>query len=198
MSTRACIAKASGQDSWQGVYSHYDGYPSGIGREIWRIIHWSYFKKSENGPQRMTIDDYRDALEKFCKTYIAEHPGGWSSFEAGVCYCHDPLFKKRDGALSGRITSDDPDPLFIEWVYVLDPETISMTIYSHIEVSTEEPVRRNPLNLGDGQWDYGHCICRHVRICWIDLMGEEPEWKDIEQDASRIVKQEKQVMAEQF
>ncbi|MDO8490840.1 MAG: hypothetical protein Q7T04_02350 [Dehalococcoidia bacterium] len=41
MSTRAVIARPVG-DGWEGVYHHSDGYPTGLGSYIFRIIHYRY------------------------------------------------------------------------------------------------------------------------------------------------------------
>src|SRR5262245_9375701 len=57
MSTRAVIAEPRG-DEWRGRYHHSDGYPSGLGRELWgKIAHY--------GPERVR------------KFLIHEHTG-WS------------------------------------------------------------------------------------------------------------------------
>ncbi len=197
MSTRACIAQTNDPkaNSWQGVYSHMDGYPSGLGRDIWFILQRSYFRKNENEPQQMTTEDYQNAVQVFCKTYITDHPGGWSSLDSGVCYCHDPYFVKRDGVRISWISEDDPDPLFIEWVYILNPETVSLTILASLCQPVEgKPTRRLPLHLGNGVWDYGHCVCRHVNMGWIDLLGEEPDWKKMEDEAEKLREQERLVV----
>jgi hypothetical protein len=33
MSTRACVAIEEKNGKWKGVYNHWDGYPSGLGKE---------------------------------------------------------------------------------------------------------------------------------------------------------------------
>src|SRR3990170_984931 len=38
MSTRAVLARQT-SDGWEGVYQHSDGYPTGLGRELWHCLH---------------------------------------------------------------------------------------------------------------------------------------------------------------
>ena len=38
MSTRSCIARIKG-DGFAGVYHHWDGYPAGLGAELYQLAH---------------------------------------------------------------------------------------------------------------------------------------------------------------
>jgi hypothetical protein len=78
----------------------------------------------------------------------------------------------------GHITSENPDPLFIEWVYVIDPEHRTVDILAHVsDEKTDGPVRMgSPVLRSDGYWDYGHCACKHIKIARISLDGREPDW----------------------
>lgn len=93
MSTRGCIAIGT-PDQWQGVYTHYDSYPTERGPLVWDAV--------RSGTYRFLIE---------------QHPGGWSVFPR-ICYCHSPEFDRRNS--DGIITHQDNDPLSIEWVYILD------------------------------------------------------------------------------
>jgi hypothetical protein len=75
-----------------------------------------------------------------------------------VCYCHDAAFVMRDGVPDSRLTSDNPDSLFIEYVYILDPEPATMTVLAHRGQSRPGPVKDTPERLPDGRVDYGHCV----------------------------------------
>lgn len=160
MSTRAVIARQR-NDGWEGVYQHSDGYPTGLGRELWRTFRTS------------------DSLDSFLVGVIDTHPGGWSHFIPSVprelwddyaasgysaeffarhavreCYCHSPYFGHRDGscapdspyyrpgAPSGRIaydpTADGAGDL--EWAYCFGSG--SLTVFQALP----SDVRR----LGDG------------------------------------------------
>jgi hypothetical protein len=185
MSTRACIAhKDSGPDKWVGVYSHWDGYPSWLGKEIWKVLQTQFIgNKGKIGVGNK--GDVSNAIRSFIQVYIKGHMGGWSSFDT-ECYCHSPEYVMRDGVRSGKITSGDPDPLFLEWVYILDPEKKTMTILAskakpkykeNPKIKSTAPVKK------DGYWDYGHCAFKHEIVEIVDLTAGEPDWKKIEAKA---------------
>lgn len=86
------------------------------------------------------------------------------------------------GKLTDKITSDDPNPLYIEWVYVIDPERLTMTVLSSkSDGKTGGDVSQDVRLRDDGFWDYGHCAYRHIPVCEISLDGDEPDWELIEQ-----------------
>ena len=80
-----------------------------------------------------------------------------------------------------QIGSDNPDPLFVEWVYVIDPEERTITVLAHqSDKKTEGKVREEPIKRDDGFWDYGHCAYQHIEVAKIDLDGAEPDWELLE------------------
>ncbi|MEM3658424.1 MAG: hypothetical protein QXQ66_08445 [Candidatus Hadarchaeum sp.] len=80
------------------------------------------------------------------------------------------------------LTSENPDPLFIEWVYVVDPEQRSFDILSSQGVRLDGPVRNGfAVPRKNGYFDYGHCKYRHVRVARVSLAGEEPNWQLLEE-----------------
>jgi hypothetical protein len=76
MATRALIGRLTGWDGdcpmGEGVYHHWDGYPTGLGALLFRLFR----------------DDYQGDMEKMLKEIVDSHPGGWSDLEKGDCYCH--------------------------------------------------------------------------------------------------------------
>jgi hypothetical protein len=62
MSTRSAIARPNG-DGFTGVYHHWDGYPSGLGRTLFRL-----FRDQTIGSVGHTLD-----------FLIDKHPAGWST-----------------------------------------------------------------------------------------------------------------------
>ena len=91
------------------------------------------------------------------------------------------------GKLIDKITSEDADPLFIEWVYVIDPERRTITILTHqSDGKTSGAVSGDVRLRDDGFWDYGHCAYRHIVVCEISVDGDEPEWSLIEQSGDAL------------
>ncbi|MBZ5722936.1 MAG: hypothetical protein LAO03_21555 [Acidobacteriia bacterium] len=86
MSTRACIARKTGPTTFQGVYHHWDGYPTALGATLWSLYH-GHFKRD---------------LEKMLSLLIDEHPAGWSTinnadFKLPAAYQEAKYRKKRNG-----------------------------------------------------------------------------------------------------
>jgi len=82
-----------------------------------------------------------------------------------------------------HITSDDPDPLFIEWVYVIDPDTGTFSVLGHngqtrrtVPLPPGEWCRKEP----NGGWNYGHCMYWHELVAAFPLTGPEPDWEALE------------------
>ena len=179
MSTRAVIARLEG-DGWRGVYHHSDGYPSGLGCYIFRLIR----------------QQYKGDVAAFLKWAIDDHDGGWShifpsyvlkrspkggetsdkSHPAPQCYCHG-YFAQRDGKKPGNgegIQSHDKHSFDIEWVYVLDPGAHTMAVLSH--------------HPGNGCPDNNRIVNKPVPTrlrCFnletvVGLDGPEPDWWQME------------------
>jgi hypothetical protein len=190
MSTRACIATGT-KEKWNGVYTHFDGYPTHHGPIVWKAI--------KDGIFNAMIDN---------------HPGGWSSV-GKECYCHSEYFTERDGSIAtdspyyspdapdGRMSERSADPLFIEWVYILDTESNVLHILSGnsaadiLSKTTFDRIERRcaKKHAGEQYWmervEYGnlyltvHCtksIYFFRNAASIPLDGDEPDWSEIERE----------------
>jgi len=63
MSTRGAIARLNGNGGFKGVYNHFDSYPEGLGRTLFKIYR-EVFNKDLKAMTKFLIDD---------------HPAGWST-----------------------------------------------------------------------------------------------------------------------
>ncbi len=63
MSTRSIIARATGEGTFKGVYHHWDGYPTGLGKYLTEIL----------------VSAFASDLPRMLHTLIDEHPAGWST-----------------------------------------------------------------------------------------------------------------------
>ncbi|MBC7219282.1 MAG: hypothetical protein H5T49_04030 [Hadesarchaea archaeon] len=102
-----------------------------------------------------------------------------------------------------QITSENVDPLFIEWVYVVDPEQRTMDILACQGFSVGGTAKNVPERTGDGFVDHGNYKYRHVRVARVSLDGKEPDWNFIEgiiqvEVALEDVMDEKQLIFEQL
>jgi hypothetical protein len=80
MSTRGCIARLTGSQPWQfrGVYHHWDSYPSGLGRALFRGRNWEFAREagvfttvsslvaqlSDNPAARMTAQEIAQRVQQ--------------------------------------------------------------------------------------------------------------------------------------
>jgi len=153
MATRGCIAVGT-MDSWKGVYNHIDSYPSGLGKQLWNILDGVYKKN----------------LHKFAKELIKKK--SWIAITDQTIE-HPP---------DDMMTHEEADPLFIEWVYIVDPEKRLLTIMArNIDKSYvgKEPTENIKVEK-NGWWNYGHVKCRHDMIIQLDINGKEPDWEALE------------------
>jgi len=95
-------------------------------------------------------------------------------------------FLSRDDHLDlDHITSENPDPLFIEWVYIIDPDRTMLHVMKHeavggLDFSRKRPPR--PVMLPNRVVDYGHCAYKHVLVASLKLDGLEPDWGKLGSD----------------
>jgi hypothetical protein len=78
MSTRSVIARPWGK-GFRGRYHHWDGYPSGLGAELYALA-------QPDGP-------FGGDTQKMLKVLIDEHPGGWSTIN-GADWSKKPGFEE--------------------------------------------------------------------------------------------------------
>ena len=85
-----------------------------------------------------------------------------------------------------HITSDNPDPLFIEWVYVIDPKSATLHVLSHNGKAKPKETSLKGEGCrpaGNSRWDYGHCVYWHELLGSFSLDGADPDWAKLEAKA---------------
>lgn len=208
MGTRGCVALKK-ESGWEGVYNHYDSYPTCLGSELWKRIQEEGISKFAGSLLNFTT--WRGYLSngecKYCGKKGLGQPhsiqGEIMGFDSDVGINPSPEIKKNirstgypdpkaeyhehelDGDTSvesTHITNENPDPLFIEWVYIIDPDEKTLKILTNRGKTSDigEPVDE-PWLRDDGYWEYGHCAYRHARIALVSLDGSEPDWNLIQE-----------------
>lgn len=106
MSTRAVIARVlpEVEGGFKGVYHHSDGYPEGLGKHLWGLVHGQFAGRL---PAMLTY-------------LIDQHSAGWSCLlgEARECYCHPK--RKRAAEPMGNWYTHENIEGDIEWLYAFD------------------------------------------------------------------------------
>ena len=100
MSTRSVIARPMG-DGFNGRYHHWDGYPSGLGAELYWLAQPNDYRAMAGLPPTPWNGD----IEAMLKVLLDDHPAGWSTLErkdfrfapgynerqmTGTCKCGKP------------------------------------------------------------------------------------------------------------
>jgi hypothetical protein len=161
MSTRGCAGFKT-EDGWAGVYNHFDSYS--LHEEVWGEI-------KDRMAEGMTVKEATLDVIKMIK----DTPQGFSSFP------ESPYAEGGDMV----ITSKNPDPLFIEYVVVLNPDTETMEVFAHFGTGADQVagydrnsgvqmLKHNRRYKYDGFiWYYGHCVYWHRLVATIDLNAEK-------------------------
>jgi len=102
------------------------------------------------------------------------------------CKCHEHTLDDGSRPEDHHITSKCPDPLYIEWVYIINPERRTMIILHSAGYGQDGPVKDVEEPVGDGWWDYGHCCYTHVKVAEVPLDGPEPDWEALEELGHRL------------
>jgi hypothetical protein len=147
---RGCVAVGT-IDKWTGVYNKAGSLPSRLGRDSWDILH----------------NIYKGNVNKFTEELLEYER--WDDF-----------VEKKTKMSHEHISSEDPNPLFIEWVYVYNPDEKTFAILA----TNFKEASRNPqvtVEVGkDGFYDYGNVKCKHDLLMLFDIDGKEPDWEAIE------------------
>ncbi len=192
MGTRGCVAVGNPQ-KWVGLYNHWDSYPTALGADV-----WAEWKKNPNLPKDLlNFDDWRSYLNGGICEYCGKKAGQPHSillneFTQVPGQDPDALYHKHNSGnpTEHHLDQDNADPLFIEWVYILDVENQAIHILSHFGKSDYYRSANSPVPghrqeqakvmTDDGFVDYGHCAYKHVLCYTIFLTTPEPNWAQIE------------------
>lgn len=84
------------------------------------------------------------------------------------------------GKLTDKMTNDNADPLFIEWVYVVDPERQVLEVLAN---------RRAKGTYTLTNWrgeSYQEPNYEHYLLATYSIDGDEPKWQELEDKANEI------------
>lgn len=192
MSTRGVVGVGN-QEKWTGVYNHWDSYPSELGQDVWNEIQ---SKSAEKLAQELlTYGDWREYLNhgvcEFCGKKVGQPHSYTCNLEANYqtdiekqnvikTGYPDPQSKHHSHSNSyPEFNQDNSDPLFIEWIYLINLNDQVLEIYKNKVESYDNPVLDSPVNLGNGRVNYGHCECYHIKVGVFPFIGKEPDWESL-------------------
>ncbi len=159
MVTRGCVGIGT-LSSWRGIYNHDDSYPKELGKEVWGYLQ-KIIKKNKD------LKNFSDLL----------------GYESWVGYLHR---RKGTRANTYIITSDFPDPFYMEWVYIVDVHNeMFHVLKGEVEWKSKEKISTSEKEItprfdGTRVWDYGNSICWHALIASFPIRGPEPDWESLQ------------------
>lgn len=180
MSTRGCVALRTEDGSWQGVYNHYDSYPTSLGERLWKHLKWEVdVKVFEHRLLRYgTWDGYTN--KGVCE-YCGQQEGNPHTINGKIMPSYDGYdrletdiqeniketgypdpdaeYHDHTDAENAQLNPENVDPVFIEWVYVVDPDSREVEILAS--------------NMSE----------EYETVEIVDLDGDEPDWEEIEKSA---------------
>lgn len=162
MSTRAVIGVYTNreQGEWRGTYDHWDGYPHGLGKSLWKLYH----------------EFYKGLLPAMVEMLIDAHPQGWSTI-VGADWHKRPtwldstkdIYERGEfpPPMSYRYRPGHDEPWHFdqttdgaqEWAYVFDLQSNTMTV----------------LECGGSMEKLAYIVKGTI-----PLDGIEPDWKSFE------------------
>lgn len=185
---------------WVGVYNNSDSYPTELGKEVWDVAVAAIQKDGDLKKFAKTLHGYDD-WKQVEDGGICEYCGKKGSPYAADVYLMrsmastkpkypDPKqeFHKHNSPKmiqELKIRPDHINWLFMEWGYVLEPETNTMHIFKGC---IRTPIQYTTTYIRDnGSRDSGSAI-RFIGayLCSVNLLSQEPDWEQIESDARDI------------
>ena len=153
---------------------------------------------AEIGDDILKFDDWRNYLKGGVCEYCGKIAGQPHSIRGDIATAKrsdsgkypDPDAKYHEhGDLTDvraeQITSANPNPLFLEWVYIIDPKADVIHVLRHESCKlTRVPKNFDHRNegcrkLSAGRYHYGHCVFKHVHECDLTLK-DKPDWVKVE------------------
>ena len=121
MSTRSCVARRTADNGWEGRYVHFDGYPEARVPVLLDLI-------------------YRKGVDRVRNVVIDWNTKGWSCLTGEHETLNEYQQDGRFGVVSDygiacregtelTISSNDIPDCFIEYVYILDDESMTVLEY---------------------------------------------------------------------
>jgi hypothetical protein len=113
MGTRGSVAWVRSNGEWQGVYNHFDSYPTQLGQEVWGAL------RARKFDMQALIKDLKKVKR-------------WENLVDGISKEVDPEEKLFDPRT---------DPLYMEWIYFLDVKRRVIEVWTNKSVPITKDVK---------------------------------------------------------
>lgn len=209
MGTRGAVAWLDKKGQWLGVYNHWDSYPTGLGIDVLETVLEKGLDKVAADLQK--YGDWREFKAEGVCEYCGKVTGQPHSISGAALMgrmlkptdaSKDAIEARNNIAATGypdphakhhQHNDEDPkknqfdprrDPLFMEWVYLLRPDTGTIEIYTHAGVPKGHPGAVE-LDHSPGVF-YGHIKVGEVQISGLKKRGIPKEAKSLEEKGHEL------------
>jgi hypothetical protein len=189
MGTRGAVAWITGKGTWRGLYNHWDSYPTVLGKEVFEKI-------SELGMEKTLAElkkygDWREVMTGGLCQFCGKKAGQPHSYSVNSSpeyynptekanvertgYPDPEAINHKHG--SGKQDQFDPrkEPLYIEWVYLLNPANNSIEVWTFVKAAEKNPALVSTGKIGEAGYT-------HVKLAeW--SMSHAPDYKRLEKGA---------------
>jgi hypothetical protein len=178
MGTNGCVAVGT-LEKWVGVYNHYDSYPTRLGQEVWQYVRG--IDLIGFGEELLKYDSWEHFKNKGVCPRCQEKVGSPHSFKEHGEHEHNEFpFSKY------HLTQDTADPVFIEWIYLIDPDEHMMHIFKnrgkHEKIKDYD---KDDERVREGEWLVWYSgyvmkyYVKHELVESISLSSAEPNWEEL-------------------
>lgn len=186
MSTRSCIVRKTGEGKFKGRYHHWDGYPTGLGRTLFKLYR-GHFKKDLPAMLKYLIDDHPAGWSTINGYDFTQPPGydgeGGFTTEGPRCYCHGG--RKEEGWL---VTEKNASGSGCEYAYMFvdpsqqgnadAPRTMSILSSFYADDAKQFAGQKMIGMFGSGGKPKDGVYWKVIAV--VNLDGKEPNWEKIE------------------
>lgn len=175
MATRAVIARATGDQTFEGVYHHWDGYPSALGATLFELYNKEFDQNSER-MLKVLIDDHKAGWSTINKADFTLASGFYEDRKRDnrpQCYCHGDRSEP-----ANLLTERTASGCGCEYAYVF-----RKTDAGNDEMLVRSSYRDNGSKM-IGAFGAGDPAATWRTIGVVLLNGAEPDWKAMQEMAS--------------
>lgn len=178
------------KDGWTGVFKNDSMNPILFGQELWQELQANWSNLSFWGKQLLKYnywDDFQNnGLCPYCGKIDLGQPNNikahvFRQLQDGVLTPDVDRIYHRHILRDTKVKSENGyiDGLFLEWLYIVDPETYSLEVFKAVR---DEGIRLviSPTK----QWEQPNY--QYFPIGLYSLFSEEPDWASIENKGKRL------------
>ncbi len=183
-------------DGWVGVYINDGSNPISFGSQLWNMLQANWKCLDRWGKSLLECGYWEEfqngGLCQFCGKFGVGQPHRIKGSVYDQYHSMGPKSLAPDPFCNGHThlpamptvssINEETDGLWVEWAYVLDPQTYNLSILRAVRSGGTFKVR--PSSMGGMQIEQPKC--KYYQLDTFNLMSPEPNWELIEEEGLKI------------